>query len=211
MFAPCRRRPTRGGSTKECRVISSEASNTMSSLKPGASSSEGSDGVDAPPTASMCPRRGVETHFRKASTPSVLYISTTYMSHANLCDFACLIAASPRSCSLDSSKSFSSGLIGTFGTMNQASITMPPLEYAFQRGRMLFRYGCLKSCNSCFPNFPLILLCHKFVLRMLRWQQGHRNNRLAKARANLMRMLASDDATWRSGLIGGSSGLITLG
>jgi hypothetical protein len=103
----------------------------------------------------MCPRRGVETHFRKASTPSVLYISTTYMSHANLCDFACLIAASPRSCSLDSSKSFSSGLIGTFGTMNQASITMPPLEYAFQRGRMLFRYGCLKSCNSCSPSFQL--------------------------------------------------------
>jgi hypothetical protein len=57
----------------------------------------------------------------------------------------------------------------------------------------------------------LILLCHKFILGRLRWQQGHRNNRLARARANLMRMLAIDDATWRSGLTGGSSGLITFG
>ena len=127
----------------------------MSSSKTGAPSSEGSDGVDAPRRHRCAKVEVLKLTSGRRPPHQYLYISTTYMSHANLCDFACLIAASPSSCSLDSSKSFSNGLIGTFGTMNQASITMPPLEYAFQRGRMLFRYGCLKSCNSCSPNFPL--------------------------------------------------------
>jgi hypothetical protein len=57
------------------------------------------------------------------------------------------------------------------------------------------------------PNWSLVLLCHKLAL----WQQGHRNKRLAMARASLVRMVAIDVLTWRSARIGGSSGSITRG
>jgi tRNA(Arg) A34 adenosine deaminase TadA len=53
----------------------------------------------------------------------------------------------------------------------------------------------------------LVLLCHKLAC----WQHGHRNSLLAKSLANLTRMVAIDEATWRSGLIGGSAGSITWG
>ena len=62
--------------------------------------------------------------------------------------------------------------------------------------------GCLSFCPS-----AIVLLCHKLAL----WQQGHRNKRLAMARASLMRMVAIDVLTWRSARIGGSSGSITRG
>ena len=57
----------------------------------------------------------------------------------------------------------------------------------------------------------LVLLCHKVCRWIFRWQHGHRNSRRTKARANLVRMLAIDETTWRSGLIGGSAGSITVG
>ena len=149
---PINRSPRKMTKTPKIRD-SSVTSNNMSSSKTDASSAEGADGADAPRRHRCAKVEVLKLTSGRRPPHQYLYISTTYMSHANLCDFACLIAASPSSCSLDSSKSFSNGLIGTFGTINQASITMPPLEYAFQRGRMLFKYGCLKSCNSCSPNF----------------------------------------------------------
>ena len=57
----------------------------------------------------------------------------------------------------------------------------------------------------------LVLLCHKVCRWIFRWQHGHRNSRRTKVRANLVRMLAIDETTWRSGLIGGSAGSITVG
>ena len=57
----------------------------------------------------------------------------------------------------------------------------------------------------------LVLLCHKVCRWIFRWQHGHRNSRRTKARANLVRMLAIDETTWRSGLIGRSAGSITVG
>ncbi|MBU0657183.1 MAG: hypothetical protein KJ914_18835 [Gammaproteobacteria bacterium] len=57
----------------------------------------------------------------------------------------------------------------------------------------------------------LFLLCHKVCRWIFRWQHGHRNSRRTKVRANLVRMLAIDETTWRSGLIGGSAGSITVG
>lgn len=61
--------------------------------------------------------------------------------------------------------------------------------------------------NLNFLDRLLVLLCHKLAL----WQQGHRGNRRAIVRANLMRMLVMDDLTWRSVRIGGSAGSKTVG
>ena len=52
----------------------------------------------------------------------------------------------------------------------------------------------------------LVLLCHK-----LRKQQGHRGSLRARTWARLMRMVAIELRTWRSGRGGGSAGSIIFG
>jgi hypothetical protein len=53
-----------------------------------------------------------------------------------------------------------------------------------------------------------VLLCHKFLFRVLRWQHGQRGKLRAMARAMAIRMEVIEFGTWRSGLIGGSAGSI---
>jgi hypothetical protein len=69
------------------------------------------------------------------------------------------------------------------------------------------RFAASGMTGTDFFSSLLVLLCHKLAC----WQHGHRNSLLAKSLANLTRMVAIDEATWRSGLIGGSAGSITWG
>ena len=57
----------------------------------------------------------------------------------------------------------------------------------------------------------LVLLCHKFILRVIRWQQGQRGRVRAMARAIATRTDVIVLVTWRSGRMGGSAGSITVG
>src|SRR5262249_49186078 len=57
----------------------------------------------------------------------------------------------------------------------------------------------------------LILLCHKFLWRYARWQQGHLGRFGTKALMIAIRIVAIELATWRSGRIGGSAGSVTWG
>ena len=52
---------------------------------------------------------------------------------------------------------------------------------------------------------------YSYCVISCRWQQGHRGSRRAKARASLMRMVAMELATCRSGRSGGAAGSVTLG
>jgi hypothetical protein len=72
-----------------------------------------------------------------------------------------------------------------------------PVVVTFYRG------GWCPFCN-------LVLLCHKFILRVMRWQQGQRGRVRAMARAIVTRTDVIELVTWRSGRIGGSAGSITV-
>ena len=57
----------------------------------------------------------------------------------------------------------------------------------------------------------LVLLCHKFVLRVMRWQQGQRGRVRAMARAIATRTEVIELVTWRSGRIGRTAGSVIAG
>ena len=59
--------------------------------------------------------------------------------------------------------------------------------------------------------WTLVLLCHKFVLRLIRWQQGQRGRVRAMSRAMVTRTDVIEFVTWRSGRIGRSAGSIITG
>jgi hypothetical protein len=56
---------------------------------------------------------------------------------------------------------------------------------------------------------PLVLLCHKFIGRVVHWQHGHRGRVRLMARAIVIRTDVIEFGTGRSGLIGRSAGSIT--
>ena len=65
-----------------------------------------------------------------------------------------------------------------------------------------------------FRNGLLVLLCHKlrylFRVAIGAAQHGQRDSVVARAAANLRRIVAMEFGTWRSGRNGGSSGLVTF-
>src|SRR5439155_21205476 len=61
-----------------------------------------------------------------------------------------------------------------------------------------------------FLRMSLVLLCHKFRYRFRAAQHGQRDSIVARAATNLLRIVAIEFGTWRSGRNGGSSGLVTF-
>jgi hypothetical protein len=83
-----------------------------------------------------------------------------------------------------------------------------PILVTPQRAVTQERIGSLVVTNI--RTIRLILLYHK-ARREVRWQHGHRCSERVSVRAMVMRTVAMELMTCRSGRIGGAAGSITLG
>src|SRR6266581_2929006 len=112
---------------------------------------------------------------------------------------------------------------GAGETAPQVGEPMPPFHLPDESGRIVSLEELLTNgpvavtfhrghwCPYCRLNTSaLVLLCHKFRYRFRAAQHGQRDSIVARAATNLLRIVAIEFGTWRSGRNGGSSGLVTF-